>query len=102
MGVIVKRPIANAAYLSAERPAAGFGESWDLAQRLGLRELAGEMPLVEFALRYTLSRADVSTAIVGTTDPGHLQANALISDGTPLPADTLARIRDAYDARVRG
>ena len=73
MGVIVKRPIANAAYLRAERPATGFGESWDLAQRLGLRELAGEMPLVEFALRYTLSRADVSTAIVGTTDPGHLQ-----------------------------
>ncbi|MDD9987544.1 MAG: aldo/keto reductase [Spirochaetaceae bacterium] len=102
MGVIVKRPIANAAYLSAERPAAGFGESWDLAQRLGLRELAGEMPLVEFALRFTLSRADVSTAIVGTTDPGHLRTNALISDGTPLPADTLARIRDAYDARVRG
>jgi aryl-alcohol dehydrogenase-like predicted oxidoreductase len=102
MGVIVKRPIANAAYLSAERPAAGFGESWDLAHRLGLGELAGEMPLVEFALRYTLSRADVSTAIVGTTDPRHLQANALISDGSPLPADTLARIREAYDAGLRG
>ena len=102
MGVIVKRPIANAAYLSAERPATAVGESWDLAQRLGLRELAGEMPLVEFALRYTLSRADVSTAIVGTTDPRHLRTNALISDGNPLPADTLARIGEAYDSRLRG
>jgi aryl-alcohol dehydrogenase-like predicted oxidoreductase len=102
MGVIVKRPIANAAYLSAERPAAGFGESWDLAHRLGLRELAGEIPLVEFALRFTLSRADVSTAIVGTTDPRHLRTNALISDGSPLPVDALARIKEAYDARLRG
>ena len=102
MGVIVKRPIANAAYLSAERPATAVDESWDLAQRLGLRELAGEMPLVEFALRYTLSRSDVGTAIVGTTDPRHLRTNALISDGNPLPADTLARIREAYDSRLRG
>ena len=102
MGVIVKRPIANAAYLSAERPAAGFGESWDLAQRLGLRELAGEIPLVEFALRFTLSRTDVSTAIVGTIGP-------------PPPADERADLRrqpaacrrarsdqgGAYDARLR-
>ena len=101
MGVIIKRPIANAAYLSAKRPATGFGESWDRAQALGLPELAGEMPLVEFALRFTLSRADVSTAIVGTTDPRHLQTNALISDGRSLPADVLARIAEAYDARLR-
>ena len=101
MGVIVKRPVANAAYLSAERPATGFGESWDQARTLGLRELAGGIPLLELALRFTLSHADVSTAIVGTTDPRHLQANALVSDGRPLPADTLDRIREAYDSRLR-
>lgn len=32
-----------------------MGDSWDRAQQMPLQELAGDMPLIEFALHFTLS-----------------------------------------------
>ena len=71
MGTIIKRPIANGVYLRSERPDGSYmGDPWDRAQQMPLRELAGDMPLIEFALRFALSHEDVCTAIVGSTNGG--------------------------------
>ena len=100
MGTIIKRPISNAVWERAERPEGSFmGGPWDRAQQFPLRELAGDMPPVEFALRFTLSHPDVCTAIVGTTNPDHIESNVRISDGHPLPSDLVQRAKDAFRER---
>jgi len=100
MGAIIKRPISNAVWERAERPDGSFmGAPWDRAQQFPLKELAGDIPLPEFALRFTLSHPDVCTAIVGSTNPDHIRANAVVSDGRPLPDDVVARAKAAFTER---
>ena len=97
MGTIIKRPISNAIWERTERPGDGFSRGpWDWAQTFPLRELAGEMPLVEFALRFTLSHPGVCTAIVGTTNPEHMAANVRMAQGGPLPDDVIRKAKEAF------
>ena len=67
-----------------------------------MRDLAGDMPLVEFALRFTLSRPGVHTAIAGTTNPENLAANVRVSDGRGLDPQILElverRFQEAFGA----
>lgn len=100
MGTIIKRPIANAVWQRTERPEGGYmGGPWERAQAFPLAELAAGMPLVEFALRFTLSHPDVCTAIIGSTNPDHIRANVKISDGRPLPEEALRKAKAAFNER---
>ncbi|MCZ6634904.1 MAG: aldo/keto reductase [bacterium] len=100
MGTIIKRPISNAVWQRTEKPEkAMMAGPWERVQTFPLAELAGDMPLIEFALRFTLSHPDVSTAIVGTTNPDHLAANVLISDGQKLPDEILQKTKQAFTER---
>lgn len=93
IGTIIKCPIANAVYLMKERPdGTYFADSWDRAQRMDVRALAGSIPPAEFALRFTLSHPGVHTAIVGATRCENMAANAKAVDRGPLPE---ALIREA-------
>ena len=99
IGTIVKRPIANGVYLMAARPDGAYmGAPWDRAQLMPLKELAGGMPMIEFALRFALSHPDVCTAIVGSTNADHLAENVKISDGETLPQDVLQKTERAFQA----
>jgi aryl-alcohol dehydrogenase-like predicted oxidoreductase len=60
---------------------------WDLWDRAGLDELAGEMSRYEFVLRFTLSHPACQTTIVGTTQPSHLRSNIAAAQAGPLPAE---------------
>ena len=73
---------------------------WERAQQFPLEELAGDMPLIEFALRFTLSHPDVCTTIVGTTNPDHIAANVKISDGRTLPGEILQKAKDGFKERL--
>jgi aryl-alcohol dehydrogenase-like predicted oxidoreductase len=63
---------------------------WDAA---GLDDLVDGMNGLEFMLRFTLSHPDLSSTIVGTASPRHLQENLAIAAKGPLPADVYAEAR---------
>ena len=100
MGTIIKRPISNAVWQQSERPDGDYmGGPWDRAQTIPLAELSGEMPILEFVLRFTLSHPDVCTAIIGSTDPDHIRANVGISDGHPLSDHIVQKAKAAFQSR---
>ena len=98
LGVIAKRPIANAPWRFAERPVGHYAELyWER-----LRELDydfGDLDRAELALRFTAYAPGVHSAIVGTAKLGNLRRNVEAAARGPLPEDVLQRI-DATWRRV--
>ena len=94
LGVIAKRPIANAAWRSGRRPDNAYHHVyWERLQRLDyafLRRPVGEA--VGVALRFTAAIPGVHTLIVGTTRPGRWRENAELFDGALSTAE-FERIR---------
>jgi aryl-alcohol dehydrogenase-like predicted oxidoreductase len=95
MGVIAKRPIANAVWRYPKRPDNAYHQPyWDRMQKLNHDFVkAGPQQAAAVALRFTLSVPGVHTAIVGTTKPGRWRENAAILETGPLPADQFQAIR---------
>jgi aryl-alcohol dehydrogenase-like predicted oxidoreductase len=101
VGVIVKRPVANAAWLGVgQQPGfyanytTGYAERF-AAMGLTTDELGGG-DWAEIALRFTLAQAGVTTAIVGTTNPENAKRNIEVAAKGPLPGDAIGAIRDAF------
>jgi aryl-alcohol dehydrogenase-like predicted oxidoreductase len=95
MGVIAKRPIANAVWRHAQAPENTYVlPYWQRLQKLDYEFLRGDPKAAAgTALRFTLSVPGVHTAIVGTTRPGRWRENAELLAAGPLPAETFERIR---------
>lgn len=96
IGVIAKRPIANACWRAGERPESPYHHVyWDRLQVLDYPFLR-DLPLEEsigIALRFTLMQPGVTTAIVGTGRPGRWMANARHVEAGPLPHELHESIR---------
>ncbi len=100
VGVIVKRPIANAAWKDIDDQK-GFYQKYaaTYTERLAKMDLdpkALGFDWVELALRFTLSQAGVTTAIVGTTNPDNADANLKLATADPLPEEVVAKLREAF------
>ncbi|MBI4559700.1 MAG: aldo/keto reductase [Candidatus Hydrogenedentes bacterium] len=95
MGVVIKRPIANAAWRTGQKPANSYHHVyWERLQRLEYDSLKGDLKrAVAIALRFTFSVPGVHMMIVGTTKPGRWKENLAILDDGPLPREEFERIR---------
>jgi aryl-alcohol dehydrogenase-like predicted oxidoreductase len=94
-GVIAKRPLANAPWRFAERPLGHYAESyWGRLRRLGLEPADGDW--LATAVRFSAYAPGVTSAIVGTASPEHLRAAVSAVERGPLPAEEVARWRDAW------
>ncbi|MFN2541439.1 MAG: aldo/keto reductase [Chthoniobacterales bacterium] len=100
MGVIAKRPIANAAWKTGHRPAESYHHvyydrlrqlKYDFLRNRSLEESIG------IALRFTLSVPGVHTAIVGTTKPQRWQQNAKLVEARPLSDADYEAIRRRWE-----
>jgi aryl-alcohol dehydrogenase-like predicted oxidoreductase len=99
MGVIAKRPIANAAWRYARRPAEPYYQAyWERLRALDYPFLRDAARAVSTALRFTLAAPGVHTAIVGTKRPERWPANARLLEAGPLPAAEIERIRSRWRA----
>jgi aryl-alcohol dehydrogenase-like predicted oxidoreductase len=100
MGVIAKRPIANAAWKSGHKPIDSYQHTyWDRLRKLDY-EFIRSRPVdqsIAHALRFTLSVPGVHTAIVGTTKPERWQSNAKLLEAGPLTRAEFESIRERWD-----
>jgi aryl-alcohol dehydrogenase-like predicted oxidoreductase len=95
LGVIAKRPIANAAWRFSAQPHGDYAEVyWQRLQALALD--VGELEWDEFALRFSAYAPGVDTAIVGTSKPVNLARNVALVGRGPLPAEQLQAIDEAW------
>ena len=103
IGTIIKRPISNVVWDKTEEPEHDFyRKPWQRARQLPLQALAGELPTVEFALRFALSHPDVNTILVGTISEKHLADNIRSAAKGALPEEMLRRTRSVFEERFPG
>lgn len=99
MGVIAKRPIANAAWQAiSERDIDEYLRPYfRRLKQLDYPFLTGDVETgVDLALRFTLSCPDVHTAIVGTAKPGRWQQNAAMAAHGNLSPEDFESIRERW------
>ena len=99
LGVIAKRPIANAVWRHDAKPAESYHhEYWDRIRKLKFDFLDKSLEAATAtALRFTLSIPGVDTMIVGTTRPNRWQENAkYVAEGN-LSNEEFEAIRERWN-----
>jgi aryl-alcohol dehydrogenase-like predicted oxidoreductase len=100
MGIIAKRPIANAAWGRTSSPSFYAREYFRRAQIVADRGPvpgAPEDPIV-LALGFTLAHDAVDTAIVGTADPDHMRSNVrMVEEELPIPREAVDELERRFD-----
>ena len=95
LGVIAKRPIANAPWRFAERPIGNYAELyWQRLRELHLDPR--DLDWAEFALRFSAYAPGVHSAIVGTAKLANLRRNVEAANHGPLPPAMLTDIDQAW------
>lgn len=95
LGIIAKRPIANAAFGRASSPSDYADEYWRRSRQF--RPPAGAPPdSVELALRFVRSFDEIDVAIVGTSKAEHALSNIRISQQGPLDPAAVSDLRRQF------
>lgn len=112
LGVIAKRPLANAAWKNlGEQPGMYVHYAAEYNRRLRRMCITpGDLGFedgthaawLEMSLRFTLSQPAVHTAIVGTTEPDHLETNIHAAELGPLPPLAVQKLRNAFQRAQNG
>ena len=105
MGIIAKRPIANAAWGAASSPSGYADEYWRRAQAM---QAEGLLPLapddrISLALAFTLAHDEVDVAIIGTKNPEHMLGNIRrVEEGVSIAPETLEALHARFDRLDNG
>jgi aryl-alcohol dehydrogenase-like predicted oxidoreductase len=95
LGVIAKRPLANAAWRFADRPVGDYAETyWERLQAMGIDP--APLSWDELAIRFAAGVAGVSSAIAGTASAAHLgRLSGFVAAGA-LPPERVEALRAAF------
>lgn len=98
IGVIAKRPIANAVWRHDSKPSDSYHhEYWDRIQKLKYDFLDKSLEeSIATALRFTMTIPGVDTMIVGTTKPGRWSENAEYAAEGNLSDEEFEAIRQRW------
>ena len=104
VGIIAKRPIANAAWGQTPAEDGGSGPRTN-AQRTVAKLMAADGPIpaasedaTALALGFVLAHPEVASAIVGTGNPDHMRHNiSIVENQLPLPSETIEELKRRYD-----
>ena len=104
MGIIIKRPIANAAWGAQFAPIYGASSSADeYFQRAKAMSRLGSIPgapadRIQLALGFVFAHREVDTAIVGTRNSVHLQTNiGEVEKGINLTTQTIEELNSRFE-----
>ncbi len=98
LGIIAKRPIANAVWLGSWFAHDDYARPYAKRLRKLRYPLLKRSPTesVATALRFTLTTPGIHTAIVGTKQPARWEQNAVLAAQGSLPAAEYATIRERW------
>ncbi len=99
MGLIIKRPIANAVW-GATEPPSDYAEEY--FRRYGTLNQEGPVPeapadRILLALGFTLAHEEVDVAIIGTKKPEHMKSNIKLLERLPISAEAVRALHERYD-----
>lgn len=94
MGVIAKRPLANAPWRFSNCPTGNYCETY--WHRMKAMNLNLDLDIEEAALRFSAFTYGVDSVIVGTTNPKHLLRNVDIISKGKLSDDVVFHIRETF------
>lgn len=100
MGVIAKRPLANALWRFAERPYGNYAETYWL--RWKEMNLPEQNDWQDIFIRFSAFTNGVDSAIIGTTKIDHLKQSIRSIEKGPLPEDIFNTIRKSFNQSWRG
>jgi aryl-alcohol dehydrogenase-like predicted oxidoreductase len=101
LGIIAKRPVANAPWRFTECPVSHYAEEyWWRWKTMDVDPRGDDWQ--EIALRFAAFTPSVHSCIVGTTNLAHLIQNVKIIGKGPLPPDLYDEIRAAFKANDPG
>lgn len=101
IGLIAKRPIANAAWGERKKPTA-YTDEYARRAKLMAQE-GGSIPgapedSILLSLGFTLAHAVVDTAIVGTSNPEHLRENIrMVEEQLPIADEAVQELQRLFD-----
>lgn len=100
MGIIAKRPIANAAWGAGASPSGYADEYWRRAQALSAESPIPDAPAdrIALALGFTLAHDEVDIAIAGTANPKHMLDNVrLLAGGLTLSPEAVQALHERFE-----
>ena len=100
MGIIIKRPVANGAWGVPASPSRYADHYFDRAQRmLELGPIPGAPEDRQLlAVGFVFAHPEVDTAIVGTRNPAHMQANIdLVENRLPIAEEAVAELHHRFE-----
>ncbi|MFN3871529.1 MAG: aldo/keto reductase [Ignavibacterium sp.] len=100
LGVIAKRPIANAPWRFNDRPFGNYAEEYWL--RLKEMKLPEQENWLDTFLRFSVFAEGIDSVIIGTTNISHLKTNIEIIEKGPLNPSLTKYIKKSFNGNWMG